>query len=583
MKKTLILLILISNFGFTKGQESKTPPGDSAVIFAPGIVSIQDRNEKSIVFTKDGKECYFFAFNKEKSGIYSSKFSNNKWEAPALILDGASPWLSYDERKLFIVKWDVNNENIYQVKRSKKHWGTPEILPEPVNTLASDAGYFETANGDIYFHSNRPGGFGGNGDLWCIPASKDSAINLGSVINSPASEFAPCLAADGSFLIFSSDRRGNIGEQDLYISFRNKDAEWTEPVNMELDGSGINIPGWHQSTPSLSPDGKYLFFSRHNPTRTIWDIYWISSKIIAKIKAKVFQQMDGINYFGQTPPGDTATVFAPGFISTDSTYEELFLLSKDGKQIVYAHTGAYWSDFTMMYTSISGEKWKKPIKLLPFGTSEFLEIPIDFSHDGKTMYFNTSNPIPSRKVREAWNNLKTYKIEKLENGWSDPIEIPSEELFPFTKNSTSDTSDIYLTIEGDIFFSEYSENGYQKPVKLSGDINTKYIEEFCSVSPDGIFILYTSSANSSPQNPELNGKFGADIFISFKRKDNTWTKGFNLEPFVSTEANENNPTISPDGKYLFFHRRNSPAEPTVADIFWADINCIIKDLKNGTL
>jgi len=40
----------------------------------------------------------------------------------------------------------------------------------------------------------------------------------------------------------------------------------------------------NEYSPFLSPDGKYLFFVRHDGKKG--DIYWVNAKIINKFKAK---------------------------------------------------------------------------------------------------------------------------------------------------------------------------------------------------------------------------------------------------------------------------------------------------------
>jgi len=59
MKKNLLILIcgLLPGYSFSQidyfGQE---PPGDSAIIFAPGIISLDDRFDQSITISPDGTE-----------------------------------------------------------------------------------------------------------------------------------------------------------------------------------------------------------------------------------------------------------------------------------------------------------------------------------------------------------------------------------------------------------------------------------------------------------------------------------------------------------------------------------------------
>ena len=69
-------------------------------------------------------------------------------------------------------------------------------------------------------------------------------LNLGPTINSIYyDEISPFLASDGKTLYFSSNRRGGLGDNDIWMSKRLDDSwtKWTEPVNM---GSPINTTGW---------------------------------------------------------------------------------------------------------------------------------------------------------------------------------------------------------------------------------------------------------------------------------------------------------------------------------------------------
>ncbi|MFC0875792.1 hypothetical protein ACE01N_04315 [Saccharicrinis sp. FJH2] len=56
-----------------------------------------------------------------------------------------------------------------------------------------------------------------------------------------------------------------------------------------MDKGESNINTRFQTRPTLSPDGKYLFFNKHIPNRkNSSDIYWISTEIIDDIKKEVF-------------------------------------------------------------------------------------------------------------------------------------------------------------------------------------------------------------------------------------------------------------------------------------------------------
>lgn len=66
----------------------------------------------------------------------------------------------------------------------------------------------------------------------------------------------PYIAPDESYLIFC--RAIHETDADLYISY-NQNGEWlpAEPLT-----PAVNLAGHIETTPSMSPDGKYFFFSR---------------------------------------------------------------------------------------------------------------------------------------------------------------------------------------------------------------------------------------------------------------------------------------------------------------------------------
>lgn len=104
---------------------------------------------------------------------------------------------------------------------------------------------------------------------------------LPDCINSKFEDWTPFVAGDDSYLIFASTRQSKYC--DLYISFHDlKNDTWSEPVNM---GDAINTES-QETYPTVSPDGKYLFFTRYTDENNDMDIYWVSAKIIDVLKEK---------------------------------------------------------------------------------------------------------------------------------------------------------------------------------------------------------------------------------------------------------------------------------------------------------
>ena len=88
------------------------------------------------------------------------------------------------------------------------------------------------------------------------------------------------IAPDESYIIFDSKRSGGLGYNDLYVSFHKTDGTWSKAKNL---GTSINTAGFDY-TSCVSPDGKYLFYSKN--TRDTYDnIYWVDIKIIDKFRS----------------------------------------------------------------------------------------------------------------------------------------------------------------------------------------------------------------------------------------------------------------------------------------------------------
>ena len=117
-------------------------------------------------------------------------------------------------------------------------WKLPVNLGPTVNTSAGEWNPSSSADGlTLYFASNRPGG-SGSGDLWAttrisIAHPWQTPVNLGPPVNTSSAEWGPNIAADGLTLFFHSVRPGGFGGHDLWTTTRASVADpWQVPVNL---------------------------------------------------------------------------------------------------------------------------------------------------------------------------------------------------------------------------------------------------------------------------------------------------------------------------------------------------------------
>jgi len=241
-------------------------------LFGEGVVST-GQFESHPCFTPDGLTLYFVRSTPQFSDwkIWESHFADGTWSMPVMapfsgVYRDADPFITPDGTRLyFISDRPVNGKarddmDVWVMERTGMDaWGEPRNLGAPVNSAGNEWYPRVATSGNLYFGSDRPGGQGAT-DLYRVRSTGPGygpPENLGPAVNSAVDEYEPGIAPDESFLVFmAAGRADSRGGGDLYISFREKDG-WSEARNL---GPVINRPAMEISA-SLSPDGKYFFFS----------------------------------------------------------------------------------------------------------------------------------------------------------------------------------------------------------------------------------------------------------------------------------------------------------------------------------
>ena len=144
--------------------------------------------------------------------------------------------------------------------RQGDRWGRPQNLGHPVNTPYWESFPSLSIDGyTLYFVSTRPGGYGGT-DIWCCTLEEgrwSEPRNLGPEINTPGNETAPFVHFDDKTLYFASDGHLGMGGMDLFRAKRTSDTTWGDVKNL---GYPINTAG-EENNLIVAPDGRTAIFS----------------------------------------------------------------------------------------------------------------------------------------------------------------------------------------------------------------------------------------------------------------------------------------------------------------------------------
>jgi len=259
-------------------------PGLIPELFAPDSVSINGRYDFGISFSPALDEMYFSVQPKKGTAdIYFSKIQDDKWQPiqKAKFTKGQKagemePFVRADGNRIYFTgyKADFSHEEIWYVDRLGSGWSKAIRLDSPINDDAvmhltqaknGDVFYLNRSKRNIYSSSAKNGEF---------PKVQEVEVEIGS---------HPFISSSQDYLLVQAqNKEDKKRNSDIYVYFKKKDGKWTKPINL---GDSVNSK-FHERVPSVTPDGKYLFFSRYNEEGAIANIYWVSTEVIENVRPK---------------------------------------------------------------------------------------------------------------------------------------------------------------------------------------------------------------------------------------------------------------------------------------------------------
>ncbi|HEX7415370.1 MAG TPA: hypothetical protein VF411_15100, partial [Bacteroidia bacterium] len=236
----------------------------------------------------------------------SQKKDSSKWSAPQSISplinstgNDAPLCLSHDGQKLYLYRnVALGGGDIFVSYLKGTEWSNPEKMKGINSNFWEGSICFSPDEKLVYFSSERPNGLGGR-DIWFAQRLPDGSYgsikNLGATINTSFDEDAPFITADGKTMFFSSTGHNSTGGYDIFRSDL-KNGKWGTPYNI---GKPVNT-NQDDKYYWVSADGQRGYYSSERKGGLgQQDIYLVEPGMFGKPSALII--LSGVVYADDKP------------------------------------------------------------------------------------------------------------------------------------------------------------------------------------------------------------------------------------------------------------------------------------------
>lgn len=254
--------------------------------------------------------------------------------------------------------------------------------------------------------------------------------NIGAPVNTNGSEYTPVFPSNENFMVFTyrgeksmggkqilpnkADEKNGIYFEDVMISYKNKNNQWTDPTPI----GSINTNG-HDATVYISHDGQKLFIYRNvgvgsgdifmskldganwgipEKVKGINSNFWEGSVCLSPDEKTIYFSSDrqggqggrDIYYAQQLPDGSWGNVKNLGPEINTKFDEDAPFIHSDGKTLFFASTGHNTiGGYDIFRSELKQGKWSMPYNVgKPVNTTQDDKFYV-VSSDGERGYYST--------------------------------------------------------------------------------------------------------------------------------------------------------------------------------------------------
>ena len=372
-----------------------------ALVMVNRFLATPKLNSQSIIAGKYRQSTYEFALKKAKemadSGyVFAPKNMGKTINSAALEY---FPSLTIDGKTLIYTRRQNNDEDFYESEFVNGQWTEAKPVSGNINTNLNEGAQNISQDGNwlIYTGCNYPEGQG-SCDLYIAYKTKQGTwsepANLGPMVNTDYWESSPSLSPDKKDLYFASSQPGGFGGKDIWVTHRLPSGKWSRPENL---GSSVNTSG-DEGCPFIHADNETLYFNS-----TGHEGYGLTDLFLSKKQAD----------------GKWKKPVNLGYPINSIDDEGSLIVSADGENAIYASDGA---------DTYGG------LDLYEFSLPKAVRANKTLWVSGKVFDNNTKQGLPSSVVLTDINTRNIISSIQTDEEGNYLVTLPVGKTYGFTVN-----------------------------------------------------------------------------------------------------------------------------------------------------
>jgi Tol biopolymer transport system component len=248
-----------------------------------------------------------------------------------------------------------------------------------------------------------------------------------------------------------------------------------------------------------------------------------------------------------------------------SAEHDSLALSPDGNELFLTRSRADFGASRLLVLRRQGEGWTAP-RPRPFSDGTRRDAGGSLSADGRRLYFTSGRPTGLPEASDDWN---VFVAERGASGWPEKVAA-----LPAPINSPRSECCVVAAADGSLLFSSERDGSWDifrarpdgatwRIEKLPEGVNTRHMEWPAWISRDGSLLLFSSI--------RPGGAGGDDLYVS-RLAAGGFGPPVNLGPPVNTPGYEDGPSLSADGRTLFYSTRPPDGNSDVHTIPWSAVD-----------